>query len=108
MAKTFDITLADGTQLGGLELNGNNFISKKPVTHATFNGKLGHVVISGDEEQGAGLVGEHEHMELVQIQQYSDEYWFILRDIPADELDKAKVKGDIAYVAMMTGIDLDK
>ena len=32
MAKgTFTITLADGTQLGGLGLNGNNFISNKEV-----------------------------------------------------------------------------
>ena len=46
MAKgTFTITLADGTQLGGLELNGNKFVSKAEVTEETFKGKLGRVKI---------------------------------------------------------------
>lgn len=105
---TFEITLADGTQLSGLGLNGNNFISTNPVTDETFLGKLGHVKISGNAEDGFGLVGEHEHMELVQIQKNGSEYWFILRDIPAAELEKTQMQGNIAYLAMMSGIDLDK
>ena len=112
---TFKITLADGTQLTDLELNGNNFFSTKEVTEETFKGKLGHVVISGDKEKDeAGLIGTHEHMELVQIAHYTqvthgmkDGYYFVLRDIPAAELEKIKMKGNIAYMSMMTGIELD-
>ena len=51
MAKgTLTITLADGTQLGGLGMNGNNFFSKTEVTAQTFAGKLSRVVITGDAE----------------------------------------------------------
>ena len=111
---TFTVTLADGTQLGDLELNGNNFISKTKVTEDTFRGKLSKVTITGDAEADeAGLIGEHEHMELVQIAHYTqtthglpDGYYFVLRDIPTAELEKLQNRGDIDYIAMMTGIEL--
>ena len=104
---TFTVTLADGTQLGGLELNGNNFISKEEVTADTFSGKLSKVVIEGDADvDEAGLIGEHTNMELVQVQQYGSEYWFILRDIPAAELERLQERADIDYIAMMTGVAL--
>ena len=111
---TFTVTLADGTQLGGLELNGNNFVSKTEVTEGTFKGKLGRVVIAGDAEADeAGLIGEHENMELVQIAHYTqathgceDGYYFVLRDIPAAELETLRNRGDIDYIAMMTGVEL--
>ena len=104
---TFTVKLADGTQLGGLELNGNNFISKAEVTPATFAGKLSKVTISGDAEADeAGLIGEHQNMELVQVKKYGAEYWFILRDMSASELERLKARGDIDYIAMMTGVQL--
>ena len=115
MAKgTFSITLADGTSISGLELNGNNFVSKQEVTEDTFKGKLGHVVITGDAEADeAGLIGEHYNMELVQIKHYTkkvhgvdDGYYFVLRDIPAGELEKLQDRADIDYLAMMTGVTL--
>ena len=115
MAKgTFTITLADGTQLEGLELNGNNFVSDEEVTEATFAGKLSKVTITGDAEADeVGLIGEHHNMELVQIAHYTqavhgckDGYYFILRDIPTSELEALKNRGDIDYIAMMTGVEL--
>ncbi len=112
--KKFTVTLADGTQLGGLEMNGNNFFSKTEVTADTFRGKLGRVVITGDAEADeAGLIGEHSNMELVQIAHYTqkthgcpDGWYFVLRDIPADELEKLQTRGDIDYLAMMMGVEL--
>ena len=112
---TFEITLADGTQLAGLELNGNNFVSKTEISADIFKGKLGKVVISGDAEKDeAGLIGEHGQMELVQVAHYTqkthgmpDGYYFVLRDIPAAELEKVKMQSDIAYLSMMSGIDVD-
>ena len=111
---TFTITLADGTQLSGLELNGNNFVSKTEVTEDTFRGKLSNVIIEGDAEADeAGLIGTHENMELVQIAYYTqavhgcdDGYYFVLRDIPVSELEVLKNRGDIDYIAMMTGVEL--
>ena len=111
---TLTIKLADGTQLDGLELNGNNFISKTKVTEETFRGKLGHVTITGDAEADeAGLIGEHGQMELVQVAHYTqathgmkDGYYFVLRDIPAAELEKLQDRADIDYIAMMAGVTL--
>ena len=110
MAETFTITLADGTQIAGLELNGNNFISKTEIKHETFKGKLSHVTITGDADKDeAGLIGEHTNMELIRCEHDAGlgGYAFVLRDIPAAELEKVKMQGDIAYLSMMSGIDLD-
>ena len=107
----FTITFSDGSKLEGLSLSGNNFISKNPVTENTFKGKLSHVVISGDSESDmAGLIGEHNNMELIRCEQDSGlgGYAFVLRDIPASELEMIKLKSDIAYTAMMNGVDLDE
>ncbi|MBR0202964.1 MAG: hypothetical protein IJQ56_01220 [Synergistaceae bacterium] len=111
MAKgSFTVTLADGTQISGLGLNGNNFISDTPITPEMFSGKLSHVTITGSDNSGMGdlsVLGEHEHMELVQITRDKGDYWFILRELSQAELEKAKMQSDIAYMSMMTGIDLD-
>ena len=69
--------------------------------------KLSQVTITGSGNDDAGLIGTHGQMELVQITQTGSEYWFILRDITAEELERAKTQSDIAYLSMMTGIDLD-
>lgn len=111
----FAITLADGTQLNGLELNGNNFVSKNEVNADTFRGKLAKVIIDGDKEADeAGLIGTHHNMELVQVAHYTkaehgmeDGWYFVLREIPAAELEKIQIQGNIAYLSMMSGIELD-
>ena len=111
---TFKITLADGTQLSNLKLNGNNFVSKAEVTADTFRGKLSSVTIEGDAETDMfGFIGEHVLMELVQIAHYTqavhgceDGYYFLLRDIPKGEIEALKNRGDIDYIAMMTGVEL--
>ena len=99
----FTITLSDGSQLEGLTLNGNNFISDNEVTEATFAGKLGHVVIDGDAEADMfRLIGTHEHMQLVQIVKYEDKCWFILRDMTARELSDLKTDARLSYLEMIT------
>ncbi len=90
-----------------MDLNGNNFITTQAITPETFEGKLSRVVITGDSDKDeAGLIGEHGLMELVQIQKHDEENWFILRDITATELKELKTRGDIDYIAMMTGVEL--
>ncbi len=94
-----------------MELNGNNFVSKTEVTAETFKGKLGCVVIEGDAEADeAGLIGTHEHMELVQVAHYTqathglvDGYYFALRDIPAEEQEKRQLRADVDYALMLGG-----
>ena len=97
----FTITLSDGSKLANLEMNGNNFISKSLVTEATFEDNLTNVLIS----DGTTEV-EHTHMELVQIQEIDDKYYFVLRDLTETELEHIKDRADIEYIAMMTDVEL--
>lgn len=90
--KTYKVTLKDGTVIEPLTLNGNNFVSKKEVTPETFEGKLDSVII----ESSDGSKEEHKDMELVQAKKYDDGFYFILRDIDPDELEKRELKKQLA------------
>lgn len=92
------IALSNGTELTGLELNGNNYISPEKLTEDTFADGLSPVVINGEE---------HEQMALVQCIQHADgRTWFILRDATAEEVANAKLRSDIDFIALMSGIEL--
>ncbi len=99
--KIYVITLADGAQIGNLRLNGNNFISRTPIDATIFEGNCSPVIIHNGEDEEI-----HENMELVQITPVGGDYWFVLRDISAAELEKIKMQSDIEYVAMMAGIEI--
>ena len=100
--KTYTITLADGTVLDNLTLNGNNFISNTAINADIFNENCSPVIISD------GVNSEtHNNMEFVQVtEQEPGKYWFVLRELPASELARIKMQSDIEYVAMMAGIEL--
>lgn len=104
MEKSWKITLANGTQLKDLKQNGNNFVSETEITADIFNGNLSKVVIEDEN----GNIQEYEHMELVQIVHYEDGYYFILRELSKDELERIKTQADIEYLAMMSDIDLEE
>lgn len=107
MEKSWKITLADGTKLENLGLNGNNFISDTKLTEDDFEGKLLNVKIEGKTDDGQEIIEEHNHMELIQIVQYDDGYYFALRDLTDEELEKMKMQSDIEYLAMMSDVDLE-
>ena len=102
--RTWKITLADGTSLDGLNLNGNNFISSTAVTEDTFAGKLSSVTVEGPD--GTEI---HEDMKLVQITKVSAKaYWFILADKTAEEKQKEATDARMsemeqAMKALLTG-----
>jgi len=115
MAKTFTVTLSDGTQLTELELNGNNFVSTSEITAGTFDGKLRHVAISCSDENFRdryGLVGEHDNMELINLQHYDAEqaakygikegWYFALRELTPEEIYKISTDARISYLEMIT------
>jgi hypothetical protein len=92
------IVLSNGTELTGLELNGNNYISPEKLTEDTFADGLSPVVINGEK---------HEQMALVQCVQHADgRTWFILRDVTAEEVANAKLRSDIDFIALMSDIEL--
>ena len=101
LEKVYSITLADGTILDDLKLNGNNYVSQKEIKEEAFQDNLYSVTISDGEKEEI-----HTNMELVQLMEYEGAYWFILRDIPPETLDRMKLQADIAYLAMMTGVKL--
>lgn len=107
MEKSWKITLADGTQLKDLRLNGNNFISETEITEDIFEGNLSKVVMEGPEN-GQEVKKEYEHMQLIQIVHYEDGYYFALRELSQDELQRIKTQADIEYLAMMSDIDLEE
>lgn len=88
MEKSFKITLSDGTKFENLKLNGNYYITQKEITEKDFQGKLLKVVI------------EDLH--------YEDGYYFALREMTQDELDKIKTQADIEYLAMMSNVELEE
>lgn len=97
----YKITLADGTVIDNLKMNGTNFISSVEIDESVFDGNLLEVTINDGEKDEV-----HSNMELVQITKMANEYWFVLRDIPRTELAFIKMQSDIEYVAMMAEIDL--
>ena len=101
LEKVYSITLADGTIRDDRKLNGNNYVSQKEIKEEAFQDNLYSVTISDGEKEEI-----HTNMELVQLMEYEGAYWFILRDIPPETLDRMQLQADIAYLAMMTGVKL--
>ncbi len=96
------VVLADGTKLSELRLNGNNFISEEEISPDIFSGNCSPVAI-----YDGNCVVVHDHMELVQVTTpFDGEWWFVLRDISDAELEQIQMQSDIAYLAMMAGIEL--
>ena len=99
--KIYTITLRDGTQIENLRMNGNNFISQEQINPEIFDGNLEKVTINDGENDEV-----HENMGLVQVTQMGDEYWFVLRDIPASEIANEKLRSDLDYLAMMADVEI--
>ena len=87
----YTITLHDGTGIKNLSLNGNNFISDTPLQESLFAGNLQTVHFSGPD-----MDETRENMELVGIRQDGGKYWFVLRELSAQELKEQKMLADIA------------
>ena len=104
MTGKWKVTLADGSVIDNLTLNGNNFVSETELTAADFDGKLAHVTIAAPEGEDAfGLAGEHGPMMLAEdrVQVWPDGYYFVLLDIPTSKLREIKVDSRLDYIEMM-------
>lgn len=100
--KTYSVTLANGTILCNLRMNGNTFISQEPVDPAIFDGNCAGVVVSD------GVTEEtHAFMEYVPTAQpVVGEFWFSLRDVSEQELTMMRMQVNIEYIGMMAGVEL--
>lgn len=86
----YSITLADGTVLGNLVLNGNNFISDTPLDASVFEGNLQTVRITGP-----GFDETFKDMDLAALQIYDGKYWFVLRQLSEQEIKERRMMADI-------------
>lgn len=86
------ITFSDGSTVEA-DVNGNCFIvDEKPV----FPKDLSEVSISGEEEQTI------HHAEIIEAASTDGRYWFVLREIPQNELEREKMDSQILFTAVMT------
>lgn len=99
--KEYTITLSDGTQISGLHLNGNNFVSRDPIERSVFDGKLSRMTVSSKDGSQ-----DFKDMRLEQIMEYEGKYLILILPIPESEIEKAKIYSDIEYLSMMADIDL--
>ena len=99
--KAYSITLADGTVLDNLRLNGTNYISTKPISKDIFEYNCSPLTISDGE-----FVDIHPIAELVHVLCMGEEYWIAFRDISEAELALLRIKSDIEYLAMMSDVEL--
>lgn len=113
--QTWTVTLADGTRLENLTLNSgaNTFHSPAEITEDTFDGKLSeiHIAASDGDMTGCAYPDTLHDAELVQIMQPADtpdgQWTFILREIPADQLFRAKIQAQLDYLALTTDVNLE-
>lgn len=101
MESKYMIILSDGTEINDLRLNGNNYISKKEITESMFKGKCAVVSIS----DGVSSL-KMNNVEVIHVTKMEDEWWFALRELSQEELTQKQIRSDIAYIAMMSGIEL--
>lgn len=97
----YTITLTSGEKLTNLRTNGSYYISNKVVTEDTFLNNLYNVKISDGENETI-----YEVMKLIIVEQRESEYWFALRDLTPEELERDRQWAAIEYMAMMSGIEL--
>ena len=98
----YSVKLADGTELKGLELNGNNFISDTIIDDEVFKNNLDTVTITNEE--GSTI---YNNMKLVQNKVYGTQSWFILTEKTKDEKDKEtllQLLADLTEVVLLGGV----
>lgn len=100
MDKTITITLADGTVLENLGMNGNNFISEEKIEDSVFEDNLDRVEIYDGATEETTILHD---AELVQNVKYDEEYWFVFREKSSQELDLEAINDAIIELAEIIG-----
>lgn len=88
---TYTITLADGTQLSGLGMNGNNFVSAQKIDERIFQDNLSVMTVSDGETEES-----YHNVELVQQQEWFDGSWYLVfREKSSQEVAMERLKGAV-------------
>ena len=102
----YTITLNDGTKISGLTFENNLLMSDAELRSDMFRGKLAPVTITSDDDNFNEITGIHPHMEVCYIREIEGKFGLALADISDSIWDNSRRDANIAYIAMMTGIDL--
>ncbi len=106
----YAVTLSDGTAITRLHLNGSVFETTQTITREDIEGKLRHVRIVRTEPYEdtdmEGLAGEYESMKLGYFMKHGEVTQILLLPRDEAEAEKLQLRGDIDYLAMMTGVEL--
>lgn len=95
---TVSLTLADGTVLADLKVNGDNFISETDIIDKLTPANLVKIAIDG---------GELGAMKLAGYREYPDGYHFVLIEKKQSELEIERLSAKLEYVAIMTDVEVD-
>ena len=98
---TYTITLADGTEISNLVLNGDTFVSEEEVSSSVFEDNCATVVISDGETETT-----YENMTLANLSKHGDNYWITLRQLSDEEVVLAQMEANIEFLAMMADVEL--
>ena len=100
MEKTLKITLADGTVLDNLGMNGNNYISEEVISDDVFEDNLRHVEVFDSATDVKTVLHD---CELVQNIEVDGGCWFTLREKTEEELSIDALNGAIIELAEIIG-----
>ena len=105
---SYTLILSNGEVIQGVERNGLTWQTKQEVTEGTFRGGLRSVKVEGPEpEEGMeDLRGVYERQRLDALYRTGEWTSFVLTGVSAEDEEKLRLRGDIDYVAMMTGVEL--
>lgn len=95
------ITLANGNQLTNLYMDGNNYVSNQILDQSVFTNNLHRVHI-----EDAGHIAQYENMSLAYFHVQNGKTYFVLNSVSPLEMQLAKMRSNIDYLAMMTGNDI--
>ena len=87
----YTITLADGTEIKNLSLNGNNFVSDTPLDTPIFENNLQTVHITGPNVDET-----FENLDLASLREDGGKYWLVLRHLSYQELKERSMLADIS------------
>ncbi len=108
----YRIKLNDGSEVSELKLVGNVFQSEHELTFGMFAGKLSPCEITGKSEEGEDEDGErmycgaHDILKLCYVRKRNGKWEVGLSEYEAHELAMLKLRGDVDFVAIMSGIEL--
>ena len=104
------ITLANGKQIADLTMNGNNYVSESVIDRAIFSNNLHRMLVekTTTDQDGNPVITkqQYENMSLVYFDVQNGKTYFVINPVSELEMQIAKIRSNIDYLAMMTGNDI--